>query len=284
MNTKNYHKLEEVSLKVRENILDMTQNGGCFIGASNSCVELLVYLYYKFLNLSLENLKHPTRNYLFLSKGHAVPALYSVFIELGWLKKERLKNHLKINDFIYWHPNRNIPGIEFHSGSLGHALPLAVGVALDCKLKNQNNYVVVLTGDGELNEGTNWEALLVAQAYNLNNLIVIVDRNQFQANTQTENLIPLEPLEAKFQAFGCNIKRGDGHSFEWLDSVFKTIPYSQDKPNVIIANTIRGKGITGLEKDASKWFCNFNEEQIESYKRQLQHYYKEVDKKEKVVA
>lgn len=180
---------QTTALRVREHIIRLATNGGCFIGASLSCVDLLVYLYTQYLNIHQENLADPQRDYLFLSKGHDVPALYGLFVELGWLAPERLQNHLQTNDDIYWHPNQAIPGVEFHSGSLGHLLPVAVGVALDCKLRGQNNRVVVMTGDGELNEGSNWEALLVARAYQLNNLTVIVDRNRFQANMATESLI-----------------------------------------------------------------------------------------------
>jgi transketolase len=194
--------LKTTALRVREHIIRMATDGGCFIGASLSCADLLVFLYMRFLNLSKDNLRDLSRDYLFLSKGHDVPALYGTLVELGILDEERLQNHLKIIDSIYWHPNRSVPGVEFHSGSLGHLLSVAVGVAMDCKLRKQNNKIVVIVGDGELNEGSNWEACLVAHAYKLDNLIIVVDRNLFQANLPTEQLIPLEPLEYKFMAFG----------------------------------------------------------------------------------
>jgi len=144
--------------------------------ASLSCADLIVYIYNEFLNLSRIIFNSPNRDFFFLSKGHDVPALYGTFVELGWMPKERLDNHLKTSDFIYWHPNRNIPGIEFHSGSLGHNLSVACGVAIDCKLKGLNNKVVVVVGDGELDEGSMWEAMLVASAYKLDNLLIVVDR------------------------------------------------------------------------------------------------------------
>jgi transketolase len=170
---------------VREHIIRMSANGGCFIGASLSCADLIVYLYSRYLNISPETLEDPNRDYCFLSKGHDVPALYGTFAELGFIDKERLNNHLSENDALYWHPNRAIPGIEFHSGSLGHLLSVAAGVAIDCKLRKSANRIVVITGDGELDEGSNWEALLVASAFKLDNLIIIVDRNAFQANLPT---------------------------------------------------------------------------------------------------
>jgi transketolase len=269
MTKEKLNELKEKALKVREHIINMSGNGGCFIGASLSCADLTVYLYNEFLNLTKENLKDETRDYLFLSKGHDVPALYGTFVELGWIEKDRLKNHLKTNDFIYWHPNRNIPGIEFHSGSLGHNLSVAAGVAYDCKLKGIKNKIVVIVGDGELNEGSMWEGLLVANAYKLDNLLIVVDRNQFQANFGTEDLIPLEPLDKKFEAFNCSVKKIDGHNFEDMENVFQSFPFEKEKVSVIIAETIRGKGLPSIEKRADRWFVNFKQEEIEQLINEL---------------
>ena len=255
-NDKNEH-LKSVALKVREHIISMSVGGGCFIGASLSCVELMVYLYAEFLQIDKNNLSDPERDYLFLSKGHDVPALYGTLSELGFIDNKRLENHLKTNDSVYWHPNRSIPAVEFHAGSLGHLPAVAAGVAYDCKIKNQQNRIVVITGDGELNEGSVWEALLVANAYGLNNLTIIVDRNQFQANIRTEDLIPLEPLADKFEAFGCLVTRIDGHDFDAIEKALKSLPYSNHKINVVIADTVRGKGLPSIEARADRWFCAF---------------------------
>src|SRR5215475_600511 len=173
-------ELEETALRVREHIVTMSGGGGCFIGASLSCVDLLVYLYKRVLRISPETLQNGARDYLLLSKGHDVPALYGVLAELGFFRAERLRNHLTTADSIYWHPNREIPGVEFHSGSLGHLLAVGIGIALDIKLRCGNGRVFVVLGDGELNEGSIWESCLVAAAQELDNLIVIVDRNGFQ--------------------------------------------------------------------------------------------------------
>jgi transketolase len=262
-------ELEDISFKVRETIIKMSGNGGCFIGASLSCVDIIVYLYKKYLNINLSNLKDDNRDYFFLSKGHDVPALYGVFAEIGFIDKKRLENHLQVNDYIYWHPNRNIPGIEFHSGSLGHLLSVASGVALDCKRRNQDNKIVVILGDGELNEGSIWEASLVAAAHKLDNLIVIVDRNQFQANIQTEELIPLEPLERKFEAFGWNTANCNGHDFEQLEETLSLYQPGSARPFVIIADTVRGKGLPSIEKRADRWFCNFSPEEIKNLLTEL---------------
>src|ERR1700749_2485867 len=231
-----FSNLEATALKVREHIIKMSTDGGCFVGASLSAADLIVYLYSEFLNVNSNNLTDPNRDYLFLSKGHDVPALYGTFAELGLLDKERLKNHLSLSDNIYWHPNTKIPGIEFHSGSLGHLPSVAIGVAMDIKIRGGNNKVVCIIGDGELNEGTCWEAALVANAYKLDNLIFVIDRNHFQANMRTEELIPLEPLHDKFTAFGAAVKRIDGHDFSQLRNTFRKYPFAKGKLNVVIAD------------------------------------------------
>src|ERR1700753_2466005 len=262
-------QLEATALKVREHIIRMSTDGGCFVGASLSAADLIVYLYSEFLNINADNLDDPNRDYLFLSKGHDVPALYGTFAELGLMDRERLKNHLSLEDHIYWHPNTKIPGIEFHSGSLGHLPSVAIGVAMDIKMRGGQNKVVCIMGDGELNEGTCWEAVLVANAYKLDNLIFVIDRNHFQANMPTEELIPLEPLHDKFTAFGAAVTRINGHDFSALSRAFGRYPFSHGKLNVVIADTVRGKGLPSIERRADRWFCNFNEAEVESLLKEL---------------
>ena len=279
--------LQSTALNVREHIIRMSGGGGCFIGASLSCVELMVYCYSRVIRRGEGDANGDAsgganglgRDYLFLSKGHDVPALYGTFAELGLMDKGRLANHLSTGDSIYWHPNRNIPGVEFHSGSLGHLPAVAAGVALDCKLRGGDNRVVVITGDGELNEGSVWESLLVANAYGLDNLIVVVDRNQFQANIRTEDLIPLEPLADKFSAFGCAVQRIDGHDFRQLEQAFDRVftgrpagnggSPAKGKVNVIIADTVRGKGLPSIEARADRWFCSFSAGEVEQLLQEL---------------
>jgi transketolase len=265
--------LQATALKVREHIIRLSQDGGCFIGASLSCVELMVFCYARVIRRDREHGQDESdelgdklgRDYLFLSKGHDVPALYGTFVEMGFLSPERLGNHLSTGDSIYWHPNRNIPGVEFHSGSLGHLPSVAAGVALDCKLRGGDNRIVVITGDGELNEGSVWETILVANAYGLDNLTIVVDRNQFQANIRTEDLIPLEPLQDKFKAFGCAVQRIDGHDLQALEQAFAgatTGVMPGGKVNVIIADTVRGKGLSSIEARADRWFCSFTATEV----------------------
>lgn len=284
MDISEINHLEKTALNIRKNIIELTSKGGCFIGASLSCVEVILYLYKKYLNVNIDNLNDEDRDYFLLSKGHDVPTLYSTFVELGWLKQERLNNHTKVNDDIYWHPNRNIPGVEFHSGSLGHLLSVGMGIAIDIQRNKKNNKVIVMLGDGELNEGSNWEALLVASAYKMDNLVIVIDRNKFQANMRTEDLIPLESLDKKFEAFGCNVTRIDGHNFAELHSAFSNLDYNTGKPNVIIADTILGKGLPSIEERADRWFCKFTELEVKELIKELSGEYQANIQSQTIVA
>lgn len=260
---------EAIALRVREHILSLSTDGGCFTGASLSCTDLLVYLYTSYLNVGSETLTDPNRDILLLSKGHDVPALYGTFAELGFIERARLANHLDCNDHVYWHPNREVPGVEFHSGSLGHLLSVGMGMALSIRMEQRTSRVVVILGDGELNEGSIWEAMQVAHALRLDNLIAIVDRNWFQANVRTEELIPLEPLEEKFQAFGWNTARVDGHDYDALHECMNTLPQNTGRPTVVIADTLRGKGVPSIQERADRWFCNFTHDEVAQLKEEL---------------
>jgi transketolase len=261
--------LVTLARRVREHCLRMTQDGGCFIGASLSCADLLVHLYARVLDVHPETPQDPARDYLLLSKGHDVPALYATLAESGFFPVARLRNHLKTTDSLYWHPNRAIPGVEFHSGSLGHLLSVGIGIALDIRLRGGRNRVFVVLGDGELDEGSVWEATLVAAAQRLDNLVAIVDRNGLQANCRTEELVPLEPIAAKFESFGWSCRQVDGHSFAHLEHAFATLPLRTGRPTAIVARTIRGKGVPSLEDRADRWFASFSAAEVEALVAEL---------------
>jgi len=250
------------ALRVRERVIRMAAGGGCFIGASLSCTDLIVFLYTSVLNITPETLTSRNRDYLFLSKGHDVPALYGTLAELGFVDETRLANHLSPHDSIYWHPNRAVAGVEFHSGSLGHLPAVALGVAMDIQRSGGSNRVFVIVGDGELNEGSVWEAALVAAARKLDNVVLIVDRNEFQANVRTEDLVPLEPIEAKFAAFGWVTARIDGHDFDNMAECFGQLPFEPGRPSVVIADTVRGKGLASMEQRADRWFVALTDEEV----------------------
>jgi transketolase len=262
-------ELEDLALRVREHVIRLATGGGCFIGASLSCTDLIVHLYKRVLSITPASVRDGERDYLLLSKGHDVPALYGTLVELGFMARERLSQHLTTEDSIYWHPNRAVPGVEFHSGSLGHLLSVGIGLALDAKLRQAKNRVFVLLGDGELDEGSIWEGLLVAAAKGLDNLVCVVDRNEFQANIRTEELIPLEPLVDKFEAFGARTLRVDGHSFPALEQAFASLPLAPGRPSVIVADTVRGRGLPSIERRADRWFANFSADEIEALLAEL---------------
>jgi transketolase len=265
-----FAELTSQARRVRAHAIRMATNGGCFLGASLSCADLLVYLYDRVLRVSPERLDDPDRDVLLLSKGHDVPALYGTLAERGYFPITRLEKHLAIEDHLYWHPNRKIPGVEFHSGSLGHLLSVGMGIATDAKLRGSPARVFVIVGDGELDEGSMWEAALVASAKRLDNLVMVVDRNGFQANIATEALTPLEPLGDKLAAFGFSVADVDGHSFPALADAFGTLPRREGMPTAVIARTVRGKGLPSIEARADRWFVNFTADEVRMLLEELE--------------
>ncbi len=258
-----------LALRVREHVIRMAAGGGCFLGASLSCADLLVHLYTRIMRVSPDRAADPDRDYLFLSKGHDVPALYALLAELGWFSIARLQRHLDPDDSIYWHPNREVPGIEFHSGSLGHLLGVATGVARDQVMRGSPGRAFVVLGDGELDEGSVWEACLVAAALRLDNLVAVVDRNRFQANCATEELVPLEPLAEKFESFGWRTIRVDGHDPAQLARGFAQLPLAPGRPTAVIADTVRNKGLPSLEGLAERWFVRLTAREVEELVAEL---------------
>lgn len=264
-----FDHLVERSFNVRRNILRLTGRGGCFAGAALSCVDLLVFLYGRVARVSPTKLDDPNRDYVLLSKGHAVPALYGTLIEYGFFDVQRLSHHLDTNDVVYWHPNAELPGVEFHSGSLGHLLSVGLGIAYDARLRGSPSRVFVVVGDGEMNEGSIWEGLLVANALRLSNLVLLIDRNRLQANVATETLVPLEPLGKKLSAFGFRTLEADGHDFGSLAEAFEQLDRSDSRPLAMIFETVRGKGIPSLEGRNDAWFLNVSAEAASDLEREL---------------
>lgn len=244
-------RLEQVALQARHHALRMAVRGGCFLGAALSSVDLVAFLHGRALRLD-PGMGDPDRDVFLLSKGHAVPALYGVLAALGHLDPARLDHHLSPTDHVYLHPSPRLPGVELASGSLGHLPAVGVGYALDARIRRSPRRVVVLCGDGELDEGSVWEALLVAVAHRLDRLTLVIDRNRMQANLPTEHLTPLEPLEAKLTAFGAGVVSVDGHDLDQLEWAWSRLPIRPGRPSVIVAETVRGQGIPSLGTDA--WF------------------------------
>ena len=257
-------------LSCKKNVLKMAKNGGCFIGSAFSCIDILAYLYSNVFDIEKIKNMEKDRDILILSKGHAVSGLYAVLAQVGIISKDRLENYLTVKDDLYWHPNPNIPGIEFHSGSMGHGLAIGIGMAFASKLNKISNRVFVVLGDGELNEGSVWESVLIANAYKLDNLTVIIDRNFRQANLKTEELIPLESIQDKFSAFGWITLSCNGHDIKDIRDTFEEISKNGlDKPTVIIANTTRGNGIPLIEDNPKYWFGDFNKKELSEFNKIL---------------
>lgn len=214
-----------------------------------SCAELFSALYYKVMNIDSKNPEWADRDRFVLSKGHAAIGLYPVLADLGFFPKDWLDTYTRVGSPLGDHPDmRKVPGIDFSSGSLGQGLSVSVGMALGGKMDNKNFNVYCMLGDGELNEGQIWEAALSAAKFKLNNLIAIVDRNQMSLDGFTEDVMPVHPIDEKFEAFGWDTLHVDGHDLPALIDMFDNISKNpREKPLVIIADTIKGKGVEGME-------------------------------------
>ena len=244
----NQKELQIKSLEYRKTILEIIfKSGAGHTAGSLSCVDILNVLYNNILNINPKNFNSIDRNRYVQSKGHTVEALYTVLCDNNFFTEEDLSTLNKFNSHFIGHPTRKIPGIEHNTGALGHGLSVAVGMAIGFKLDNKPFKVYTLLGDGELSEGSIWESLLSASKYKLDNLVIIIDRNGLQITGKTEEVNPIEPLIDKFLSFGLNIQEVNGNSVSELNKVFNEIPFNNNQPSLIIANTIKGKGVSFIE-------------------------------------
>lgn len=242
-------RLAEIAKRVRYNTLYMiTKAGSGHPGGSMSAVDIMVTLYFNVMHYKVEDPFWEDRDRFILSKGHACPALYAIFYELGIIKKEEFNTFRKPGSRLQGHPDiKKLPWAEFSSGSLGQGLSFAVGVALAGKIDRKDYYTFVLIGDGESQEGQIWEAAMSARKFKLNNLIGITDRNGLQIDGETENVMPIDPLADKWRAFGWNVLEIEGHNFSQIISAIEKAKESKDSPTMIIAHTIKGKGVSFME-------------------------------------
>ena len=251
-----------LSKKIRKVSLEMVHiSNASHIGSALSMVDILAVLYNNILNYDSNNSKWEGRDKLILSKGHSCVALYAVLGLKNFFDIELLKTYGKNGSNFMNHISHKVPGVEFSTGSLGHGLPYAVGIALGNKLKKIDSKVYVILGDGEVAEGSNWEALLFASHNKLDNLVVIIDNNNLQSLTTVDETLSLEPYDKKFLSFGCNVVKVDGHDHEQLNKVFSfNNPYL--KPNVVIAKTIKGKGVSYMENEVKWHYKSPNTEEL----------------------
>ena len=241
-------RLEIKSILARKNILEMTTicEGGHLAG-SLSCIDIIITLYFSIMKYDPDNPDFPNRDRFVLSKGHAAPALYATLALAGYFPQEELLTLRKLNSRLQGHPDcKKLPGIEISTGSLGQGLSVAVGMALGYKYDSKNANIYCLLGDGECDEGQVWEAALFANSYNINNITAIIDRNWYQLDGKTESIMKLEPLDLKWRSFGWEVLKVDGHNYLELNESLKI---SRGKRTVIIADTVKGKGISFLENN-----------------------------------
>ncbi|PSN84491.1 transketolase [Candidatus Marsarchaeota G1 archaeon OSP_B] len=242
-------ELEQISSEIREDILMMLSEAGSgHPGGSLSAVEIVVTLYFVKMRHDPRNPYWPQRDRFLLSKGHAAPLLYAVLAKCGYFPREELKTLRKLGSRLQGHPDpTKLPGVEIPGGPEGIGLSEGIGMALAAKLDKLDSRIYVLLGDGELNEGEIWEAAMCAAKYKLDNIVAIVDRNGIQQDGLTEEIMPIEPVAAKWKAFNWNVFEIDGYDFDQIINALNQAEQTKNRPSVIIAYTTKGKGVDFME-------------------------------------
>ena len=249
-----YKELSCLAYDLRKKVVEMVVSGkGGHIGGDMSVIDVLVALYFKEMNISPKNIDDPDRDRFVMSKGHSVEAYYAVLAAKGFFPMEEvIEKFSKFGSPYIGHPNNKLPGIEMNSGSLGHGLPVCVGMALAGKMNKKNYRVYTVMGDGELAEGSVWEAAMAGHQYKLDNLCAIVDRNRLQISGNTEDVMGHDDLHERFKSFGWHvIDVADGNSIEQLHAAFEEAKQTKGQPTVLIANTVKGKGSAVMENKAA---------------------------------
>lgn len=259
------HALEKIAEQVRKGIIEeiYSANSG-HPGGSLSCADILTVIYFNQMNINPEKPDAVGRDRLVLSKGHCSPALYSVLAQKGYFPKEELKTFRKIDSNLQGHPDMNkVPGVDMTSGSLGQGLSVAVGMSIASKMNGEGCRIYCLVGDGEIEEGQIWEAAMAASKNKLDNLCLIIDNNNLQIDGNVEEVAGLNNIEGKFKNFGFNVINVDGHNISNLIDAFTTAKQTKGMPTAIIANTIKGKGVSFMEGKAEWHGKAPSEEQYE---------------------
>ncbi len=242
-------QLSKLAAKRRSDVVEMIKRAGTgHIGGSMSAMDIVCCLYYDVMEIDLIKDSSPARDRFILSKGHSSECLYATLCDLGFFPHEELLTYAAYATRLPCHPTRKLPGVEASTGALGHGLSLGVGMALGNKRKSLDGHIFVLMGDGEQAEGSNWEAAMSAAKYGLDNLTAIVDRNRLQITGNTEDVMPLDNLFEKYKSFGFNVISINGHDFGELKMALKTVVAG--KPTAVIANTIKGRGVSFMENKA----------------------------------
>lgn len=264
--------LKALSYDLRKNVIDMIVEGkGGHIGGDMSVMDILVELYFEQMNISPENMDDLDRDRFVMSKGHSVEALYAVLAAKGFFPIEQvIKEFSKFGSKFIGHPNNKLPGIEMNSGSLGHGLPVCVGMALAGKMDERDYRVYTVMGDGELAEGSVWEGVMAAHQYKLDNLCAIVDRNRLQISGCTEDVMAHDSQEERWGSFGWHVISVNGNDYKELKAAFDEAKTVKGAPTVIIANTIKGYGSSVMENKAGWHHKVPNEEEYAQIMKDLE--------------
>lgn len=253
------HNLEERAREIRRLIVIATSKAGAsHVGSALSCVDILTTLYFNTMKINPKNPRWKIRDILILSKGHGGIALLTTLAVRGYFSVRKLADYCKNGSTLTGHTMiESAPGVEATTGSLGHGLPIGLGIALSNKSK-----VFVVVSDGELDEGSNWEAILAAGNFKVDNLVVIVDYNKIQSFGFTKDVMDLEPFAQKWKSFQWAVREVDGHDFDNLSTVFALTPFEKGKPTVIIAHTIKGKGVSYMENKLEWHYKSASESEL----------------------
>ncbi len=264
------HELKLKSVRYRRKLLAIIKaaNAG-HTGGDLSCIDILNVLYNRVLDVSPDTFTSPDRDRYIQSKGHSAEALYVVLADRGFFPEDDLNTLAQYGSKFTGHPTRKVPGVEHNTGALGHGMSVSVGIAIAGKKDGRSYRVYTLLGDGELDEGSNWEASLLAAHYRLDNLVVIVDRNTLQITGRTEDVLALEPLAQKLADFGYSVRSVDGHDIAELTDALRRAPFEADKPSLILARTVKGKGVSFIENVAGWHHRAPRDEEFEAAMREL---------------
>jgi transketolase len=271
--TERLRSLTEVAQEIRRDIVAMIANAGSgHLGPSLSCVEILVSLYFDRMKHKPENPAWSDRDRLVLCKGHAAPALYATLARSGYFDPTTLHSLRKIGSILQGHPTRATPGVDVSTGSLGQGLSIANGIALAGRLDGKSYRVYALLGDGECDEGQIWEAAMTAAHLGISNVTAIIDRNGMQSDDATERVKKKEPLDRKWRSFGWQVLEIDGHNLMQIHHSFDVAEWTTDRPTVIIARTVKGKGLSFLEGDANSHNVSVSEEDLDWAMEELRYH------------
>ena len=272
-------ELIKIACKVRMGIIEGTHSAKSgHPGGSLSAADMYTYLYFREMNVDPEKPDDPDRDRFVLSKGHTAPGLYSVLAQRGFFPAEELKTLRKIGSRLQGHPNMNMtPGVDMSTGSLGQGVSAAAGMALAAKKQGKDLRVYTLLGDGEIEEGQVWEAMMFAHHYGLDNLCVIVDNNDLQIDGRIADVIDPYPIPDKFKAFGLHVEEIDGHDFDQIEAALESAKKTKDVPTAIIMKTLKGKGVSFMEDQAGWHGKAPNDEQYEQAMEELGKQLEEVE-------